>query len=317
MRVLSGLILAFALFAGVAVADAETLLRIGDQKGNARAVLEAAGALDGLTYRIEWSEFAAAAPLLEAAGAGAIDAGTVGDAPFTFAAAAGAPIKAIEANRSSPEALAIVVAKNSPARSFKDLIGKRIATGKGSIGHQLVIAQLEANGLKPSDVQLVFLLPSDAAVALRTGAVDAWSTWDPYVAQLEITQGARVVADGVGITARLSFFFARDDALSQADKRSALQDLVARLAKARRWELAHLDEYARVWSATVGLSPEVGEKVYSRAKGRAAPIDDSVVADEQKTIDLYVRSGLIKTPLKAADIVSPIFTSAISAELTQ
>jgi ABC-type nitrate/sulfonate/bicarbonate transport system substrate-binding protein len=36
-----------------------------------------------------------------------------------------------------------------------------------------VLAQLEANDLKPTDVQLVFLLPSDAAVALRTGAIDA------------------------------------------------------------------------------------------------------------------------------------------------
>jgi ABC-type nitrate/sulfonate/bicarbonate transport system substrate-binding protein len=59
---------------------AETTLRIVDQKGNVRSVLEAAGALDGIPYAIEWREFAAAAPLLEAANAGAIDVGTVGHA---------------------------------------------------------------------------------------------------------------------------------------------------------------------------------------------------------------------------------------------
>jgi ABC-type nitrate/sulfonate/bicarbonate transport system substrate-binding protein len=50
--------------------------------------MEAAGVLKDVPYKIEWKEFAAAAPLLEALSAGAIETGLVGDAPFTFAAAA-------------------------------------------------------------------------------------------------------------------------------------------------------------------------------------------------------------------------------------
>jgi sulfonate transport system substrate-binding protein len=309
------LLLIAALVARVATADAETVLRVGDQKGNARAALEAPGALAGAAYRIVWAEFPAAAPLLEAATAGAIDAGTVGDAPFTFAAAAGAPIKAIEATRSGPEGLAVVVRGDSALRSFKDLAGKRIATGKGSIGHQLVLALLEANGLGLNDVQLSFMLPADAAVALQTGAIDAWSTWDPYTAQLEVKAGSRRVADSTGLTPGLSFFFARDDALADADKRAALGDLVARLARARIWALAHLGAYADSWSALVGLPAEVGRKIHRRGRYRVSPIDDGVVADEQRTIDLYARFGLIKTRLDAASVVSAVFTPAISAEL--
>jgi sulfonate transport system substrate-binding protein len=313
MRAFRGLIVALCLLAAGA-AQAETVLRVGDQKGNARAALEAAGALDGLAYRIDWSEFPAAAPLLEAASAGALDAGTVGDAPFTFAVAAGAPLKAIEATRSGLEGLAIVVRGDASAKTFKDLIGKTVATGKGSIGHQLVLALLEENGLKPDDIHLTFMLPADAAVALRTGAIDAWSTWDPYTAQLEVAAGCRRVADAQGLTPGLGFFFARDDALAVPGKRAALGDLVSRLAKARRWALAHLDTYARSWSALVGVAPEVGQKMYARAHYRVTPVDESVVADEQKTIDLYVRAGLIKTRIDAAKVVSPIFTPAISAE---
>jgi sulfonate transport system substrate-binding protein len=304
-----------ALIACLSVAQAETVLRIGDQKGNARAALEASGALAGAPYRIDWAEFPAAAPLLEAATAGAIDAGTVGDAPFTFAAAAGAPIKAIEATRSGPEGLAVVVRGDSPAHAFRDLAGKRIATGKGSIGHQLVLALLGANGLSVKDVQLSFMLPADAAVALQTGAIDAWSTWDPYTAQLEVKAGARRVADSTGLTPGLSFFFACDDALADAGKRVALGDLVVRLAKARSWALDHLDVYAESWSALVGLTPQVGRKVYERSRYRVFPIDEGVIADEQKTIDLYARFGLITTRLDAARILSPIFTPALTAEL--
>jgi sulfonate transport system substrate-binding protein len=39
--------------------------------------------------------------------------------------------------------------------------------------------------------------------------------------------------------------------------------------------------------------------------------NDGVVADEQKTIDLYFRSGLIKQKLNAADIVDRSFSDAI------
>ena len=61
--------------------------------------MEAAGVLKDVPYKIEWKEFPAAAPLLEALGAGAIETGLVGDAPFTFAAAANVPVKAIAAVR--------------------------------------------------------------------------------------------------------------------------------------------------------------------------------------------------------------------------
>ena len=43
-----------------------------------------------------------------------------------------------------------------------------------------------------------------------------------------------------------------------------------------------------------------------------APIDDGVVADEQQTIDLYFRSGLIRHKLNAAEIVDRSFSDAIA-----
>ena len=55
---------------------AQTTLRVGDQKGNSQAVMEAAGVLKDVPYKIEWKEFPAAAPLLEALGAGAIETGS-------------------------------------------------------------------------------------------------------------------------------------------------------------------------------------------------------------------------------------------------
>ena len=121
------LILLAALMLATLPASAQTVLRVGDQKGNAQAVMQAAGVLKDVPYTIEWKEFPAAAPLLEALNAGAIEAGLVGDAPFTFAAAARVPVKAIAAIRQSREGLAILVPKDSSIKSFADLRGRRAA----------------------------------------------------------------------------------------------------------------------------------------------------------------------------------------------
>src|ERR1700716_3541443 len=151
-------ILATALLLGaIASAGAQTTLRVGDQKGNSQAVMEAAGVLKDLPYKIEWKEFPAAAPLLEALGAGAIETGLRGDAPFTFAAAANVRVKAIAAIRQTQEGLAVLVPRESHIHSFEDLRGKKIATGRGSIGHQLILAALESRGWSAGDVQIVSL----------------------------------------------------------------------------------------------------------------------------------------------------------------
>jgi len=311
-RILAGLALALAI---TDAAHAETVLRVGDQKGNARSVMEAAGVLSDLPYRVEWSEFPAAAPLLEALNADAIDAGSVGDAPFTFAAAAGVPVKAIAAIRSKQDGLAIVVPKDSPVQGLQDLVGKTVGTGRGSIGHQLILAALEQAGLKPDAVTIVFLLPAEAKAALSSGAIDGWSTWEPYTSQLELQEGARRVVTGVDVTPGLSFLVARPDAIEA--KRAALQDFVGRLAKARNWGTSNVPAYAGIWSKLVGLPQEVALQYLSRQAVRPVAIDDTVVADEQKTIDLYFRAGLIQTQLDANTVLDRSFNEPVLAELAK
>jgi sulfonate transport system substrate-binding protein len=304
-----GILVAGLLLGAIASASAQTTLQVGDQKGNSQAVMEAAGVLKDVPYKIEWKEFPAAAPLLEALGAGAIETGLVGDAPFTFAAAANVPVKAIGAIRQSQEGLAILVPHESHIHGFEDLKGKKIATGRGSIGHQLILAALESRGWSASDVQIVFLAPSDAKVAYSQGSVDAWSTWEPYVSQEEVLFQSRRVITAEGITPGIGFQVASPSAIR--DKRAELEDFLRRLTAARAWSLTNVGAYAETWGKLMNIPPAVPLNWLSRAKIRIAPIDDGVVADEQKTIDLYFRSGLIKQKLDAADIVDRSFSDAI------
>jgi sulfonate transport system substrate-binding protein len=303
------LLIAGFLLGAIASAGAQTTLRVGDQKGNSQAVMEAAGVLKDVPYKIEWKEFQAAAPLLEALGAGAIETGLVGDAPFTFAAAANVPVKAIAAIRQSRDGLAVLVPKDSSIRDFEGLRGKKIATGRGSIGHQLILAALESKGWSTSDVQIVFLAPSDAKIAYTQGSVDAWSTWEPYVSQEEVLFQSRLVITADGITPGLGFQVASPDAIR--DKRPELEDFVRRLTAARAWSLTNVSAYAETWGKLMGIPPAVPLNWLTRARIRVAPIDDGVVADEQKTVDLYFSAGLINQKLNAADIVDRSFSGAI------
>jgi sulfonate transport system substrate-binding protein len=303
------LVVVAAVLLGLASASAQPTLRVGDQKGNAKAVMEAAGVLKDVPYTIEWKEFAAAAPLLEALSAGAIETGLVGDAPFTFAAASKVPVKAIAAIRQSQEGLALLVPAGSAVKTIPHLRGKKIATGRGSIGHQLVLAALESKGWTTNDVQLVFLAPSDAKIAYSQGSVDAWSTWEPYVSQEEVLFKSRRIITGEGLTPGLSFEVATPTAIR--DKRPELEDFVRRLAAARAWSQDHVDSYAETWGQLMNIPSEVPRNWLGRAKIRITPIDDAVVADEQKTIDLYARNGLIGSRLVASDIVDRSFADAI------
>ncbi len=187
--------------------------------------MEAAGVLNDVPYKIDWKEFPAAAPLLEALSAGAIETGLVGDAPFTFAAAAKVPVKAIAAIRQTREGLAILVPKGSAIKSFADLKGKKIGTGRGSVGHQLLLAALEKHGLNNERRATGVPAALGRESRLFERSIDAWSTWEPYVSQEEVLFGARRIITGQGLTPGLSFLVSRPEPI--AEKRPQLEDFGA------------------------------------------------------------------------------------------
>jgi sulfonate transport system substrate-binding protein len=288
----------------LALADSVTL-RVGDQRGNARAALEASGELAQLPYKVIWSEFANAAPLLEALRADALDAGSVGDAPLTFAAAAGnLGAKAIFAT--SYEGNAIIVLQGAPYQRVEDLKGKRIAVVKGSSGHNLLLQALAKAGLSPDAVQLAYLTPSEFTLALTQGSVDAAATWEPYVSFATQKSGARILVDGKAYPA-LSYLIASDRAIADKAKAAALKDFVARNARARLWAQKNATSYSKTIARLVGIPEDVALSKQRREGFAPLAIDDSIVRLQQSTIDLYVNSKLIPQKLDAKSLLDTSF----------
>ncbi|WP_442876039.1 ABC transporter substrate-binding protein [Amycolatopsis sp. NBC_01480] len=274
--------------AAVSPADlAKVTLRVGDQKGGVKSLLTAANQLGAVPYRIEWSTFTSGPPLLEAASAGAIDLGRVGNTPPIFAAASKAKISVVSVAKSNVEREAILVPPDSPLPNVQALKGKTIAVAKGSSAHGQLLNTLKNAGLTTKDVKLSFLQPSEAYAAFTQHQVDAWAIWDPYTAQAQIDAHARVLADGRGSSNGLAFETASTAALADPGKNAAIKDFVTRVVKAQLWSNSHHDEWAKVWAAETGISLAVAQKSVDAGRDVPTPLDDSVVASEQQLADAF------------------------------
>jgi sulfonate transport system substrate-binding protein len=287
------------------------ILRVGDQKGGNRSLLEISGLASELPYRLEWSEFPAAAPILEALNAGALDVGYTGDLAFLSVYAAGAPIKAVGGTRSDATTQAILVRQDSPIRSAADLKGKRLAGTRGGWGQFLIDATLEKAGFKLDEATFAPLGPVDAKVALLAGSIDAWAVWEPYVSYATLKDKARVVADGAGLTPTITFIVASDVAI--ATKRAAVQDLVNRLNKARLWSLDHFGDYARNTAELTRLPEDVLLSAYKAQRTSPVAIDDDVIKEVQAASDSATRYGILSKTLDVSKAIDRSFTSAVGS----
>ncbi|MGX9428553.1 MULTISPECIES: ABC transporter substrate-binding protein [Bradyrhizobium] len=293
-----------------ALADDAIVLRIGDQKGGNRSLLDISGFGTNLPYKIEWSEFPAAAPILEALNAGALDVGYTGDLSFLSVYASGAPIKAIGGTRSDARTQAILVREDSPIKTAADLRGKRLAGTRGGWGQFLIDATLEKSGYKLEDATFAPLGPVDAKIALLAGSIDAWAVWEPYISFATLKDKARVVADGQGLTPTITFIVASDNAI--ATKRVAVQDLLQRLNKARLWSLDHLADYAKNTAELTKLPEDVLLSAYTAQKTSPIAIDENVVKEVQEASDRATRYGILSKTLDVGKAVDRSFTAGAS-----
>lgn len=311
MRALSSSIAVVALvFVGQTPANAADVvtLRVGDQKGGNRSLLEISGLAKDLPYKIEWSEFPAAAPILEAINAGALDVGYTGDLSFLTVYAGGAPIKAIGGTRSDARTQAIVVRSDSPIKSAADLKGKKLGGTRAGWGQFLIAATLEKAGYKIEDATFSALGPVDAKIALLAGSIDGWAVWEPYISYATLKDNARVIADGDGLTPTITFVVASDQAI--ATKRAAVSDFLQRLNKARLWSLDHIPEYAKNTSELTKLPEDVLTRAYAAQRTSPIVIDENIVREFQTAADRATRYGIIAKQVDVSKSVDRSFTAA-------
>jgi len=312
-RFLMTALAALALSQPVAqAADLQPLL-VANQRSSIKVLLEVSGELKNVPYEIQFSEFPAASPLGEALNAGAVDVGGLGDAPYVFALGAGAALKVVSIIHGEGRyTTAILVPKDSPLKTVADLKGKRIVTGRGSIGHFLAIRALRSAGLKTSDVNFIYLLPSESRILLDSGEADAWSTWDPYTT-ISVTQNnARVLISGTQLLSNNLYLAATSKAI--AAKRVQLDDFVARVERAYTWVGTHPEEYAAAQAKVTGLPVAVHLAAANATNWRRLDIDDSVIKGLQETADIYREEGIVDKHIDVSKGFDASFNASRAAQ---
>ena len=283
-------------------------MRIGFQKASVlvlvkwRGRLEQALAPRGVT--VQWAEFPAGPAVIEAINAGQLDLGFVGEAPPVFGQAASDALVYIATEPPAPRSEAILVKSDSAIHTVQDLKGRSVAFNKGSNVQYLVVQALKHAGLRYEDVKTVFLAPADARAAFESGTVDAWAVWDPYLASAEVALDARVLANAEGLANNYLFYVGRREF---AENNSVLaQDIIDQIVATDAWVSGHLDETASYLAPLLGIDARAMSLSVHRATWGALPIDDQIVASQQRVADTFLELGLLSKPLRVTEALPKI-----------
>ncbi|MBR8836465.1 MAG: sulfonate ABC transporter substrate-binding protein [Stigonema ocellatum SAG 48.90 = DSM 106950] len=248
--------------------------------------------LQPLGVSVEWSQFAAGPQLMEAMDLGKVDVGAVGETPPIFAQAAGASLVYIASGKpGTGQGSGIIVTPNSPIRSVADLKGKKVVFQKGSASHYLLIKALEEVGLKYSDIQALSMPPSEAQAAFIQGKLDAWVTWDPYMALAQKTVNARVLRDAKGIATQGGFYMASRNFASENPELVRL--VLEEIDKIGKWADDNTQEVTKIVAPALKIDEPTLEVIIKRRAYGLRAINSKTMDNQQKIADLFTREKVI------------------------
>jgi sulfonate transport system substrate-binding protein len=167
--------------------------------------------------------------------------------------------------------------------------------------HYLLVKALEKAGVKYSEIEPAFLAPADARAAFERGAVDAWVIWDPFQAAAEVAIGARTLTDATGLASNHQFYLAGQkftDANPQV-----IDAIIAAIVEIDQWAKGKEKAVAEELSAGIGIPAPVLEIALKRQTYGIKPLDESVVAEQQRIADTFHALGLLPKPIVVSTIV--------------
>ena len=288
--------------AGATAADlSRVTLRIGTYKGNWRALLTAANALD-TPYRIDWRELNSGVLHIEAINGDALDLGSGSEIPALFAARQKAQVRFIAVVREDLNNQVTLARKDAPIKTIADLKGKRVGYVRATTAHYFLTKQLAEAGLRFADITPINLSPADGLSAFDRGDLDAWAIYG-YSGQLaRIKHGARVIKTGKGYLSGNFPIYANPKSVNDPLKAAAIADCLQRLRAAYLWANGNFLALAKAQSAETRVP--VGD-IIELWNNRSTdydlrPADARVVAGHQDVADLFLKVGVLDGPAQVA-----------------
>ena len=193
----------------------------------------------------------------EAVVSGSADIGTMGDTTAVISVAR-APVTIIASHGGGEHRHRIIVKADSPIRSPRDLVGKRVAVSKGTSTYGGFLAWARAKKLDLSKVQVTDMKPEDMGTALLSGAVDAAVASEPTPSVME-EKGGRQLATLGGLGNNYPILLvARNDFLRKHPE--AATRFARAMTRGAEFVRSHPEEAAQIMSRKTGLSPAAATK---------------------------------------------------------
>ncbi|HEV8133560.1 MAG TPA: ABC transporter substrate-binding protein [Pyrinomonadaceae bacterium] len=203
----------------------------------------------------------------------------------------------------------VIVRKDLPAQSLRDLKGKTFAIPSKYSNQYLVITKLMTDqGVDPKDLKFVELPPPDMPGALAAKAIDAYFVGEPHAAKAELDGTGRVLYHAKDIWPHfISCVLVVTDKLIQ-ERPEVVRDLVRGIAESGEWAETHRIEAAKVVSPYFRQDEKLVRYVLTQPPDRVSyrmltPTDEEL----QRIHDMALKAGILQKPIDMKDLVDREF----------
>jgi NitT/TauT family transport system substrate-binding protein len=206
----------------------------------------------------------------------------------------------------------VIVRKDLPAKSLKDLVGKTFAIpSKYSNQHLVMRKLLKDEGIDPAAIKFVELPPPDMPGALAAKAIDAYFIGEPHAARAELDGTGRVLYHAKDIWPNfISCVLVVTERLI-AERPAVVRDLVRGIAESGEWAETHRVEAARLVAPYFRQDESLIRYVLTQPPDRVSyrmltPQDDEM----QGIADMALEAGILERRLDIRDLVDRQFIPA-------
>ncbi|MDU6832018.1 MAG: NrtA/SsuA/CpmA family ABC transporter substrate-binding protein, partial [Bradyrhizobium sp.] len=266
-------------------------------------------AQDGI--KVEWlGPFPNHAPTLQAVTGGTADFSFGGSTtPALAAIIAGSPLVFTQFVVYEPRTTAIIARDDSGINKVEDLVGKSVAVNRSGLGEFLLVAALEKHKVDRSKVKFVYLNPPDAAPALASGKVDAWSMWSPGVDIARLDYKAHdIFLEGRDLEFQIDYTSYLTTRKFAAENPALVRAVNDAFRAEGKWISENSKEAEYIAQKAGKYSDQVRDQfiAMNRQYRYFSVNDKQFVADLQKAADWLAERKVLPEPVKVADHLARI-----------
>jgi NitT/TauT family transport system substrate-binding protein len=252
---------------------------------------------------VDFQLFSGGSAISQAVVSGTIDIGITTPIQIANAYEHGVPLTIIAPggqNRLKEPSGQLIVQKNSPIRTAKDLEGKTVAlNARRTVSELALLVWMEKNGADPSKVKTIEMIFGEMGPAVERGTVDAGSSTEPALSASLKNNNVKVIAETYNAIAPeflISAWFTTQDFAKKSP--DVCKRFLACMLETAKWANVHKRETGDILVKYGKLDPELVRNMI-----RVGYAERMRMREIQVVLDLAVKYGVVGKPINAADLV--------------